>query len=83
MLYMMHETCDCRCNRRSISECKLVHCLSHSSWHAGHGCGDRAAVILMSTQYDDLSDDGYVAGHDKVMSVLEVNAFESSLSHHQ
>ncbi|NJR41597.1 MAG: hypothetical protein HC767_01940 [Akkermansiaceae bacterium] len=43
----------------------------------------RAAVILMSTQYDDLSDDGYVAGHDKVMSVLEVNAFESSLSHHQ
>lgn len=39
----------------------------------------RVAVMLMSTQYDDLSDDGYVVGRDKFMSVLQVHFLRTSL----
>lgn len=32
----------------------------------------RVAMMLMAAQYDDLSDDGYVAARDKVISILQV-----------
>jgi hypothetical protein len=38
------------------------------------GVASRVAVVLMSTQYDDLSDGGYVEGHEEVIKILQVCA---------